>query len=231
MKSAIVGLFAIVLVGCASLDHKVAMTNLQQPSSHFLVDETKPDDYPSFAAGEGNIYSCRYGIHYQSADEFDPPKAEIFAALLAEQLPSIVNHNVELERFDVFLNQRLKYLHMVGRGMGGAVGEAIASVGTVNLNVYTFKKIQIDSSPGTVVHLEENMVGCDNAFEGEYYASEISGGHDVVVTWLKFRVDETTYHFKTYYQFQPADDVEATNGVAEAIRMSIEGIAPKIAVQ
>jgi hypothetical protein len=77
-------------------------------------------------------------------------------------------------------------------------------------------------------HPGENQVGCDNRHEGEYYPSEISGGHDVVVTWLKFTVDNQPYYFKTFYQFQPDGKDQIMAGIREAVEMSINGIAPRI---
>lgn len=64
--------------------------------------------------------------------------------------------------------------------------------------------------------------------EGEYYPSEISGGHDVVITWLKFSVDGHPYYFRTFYQFQPDNNDDIAAGIKSALRMSIQGIAPRI---
>lgn len=222
-------LVTTLTVGCVNFDHKISMTDLADPVSRYVVDQTEPDDYPGHMAAEANIYSCRFGIHHQSADEFDPPKAKIFASLLASYIPGITERRVVLRRFDVYHNERLKVLNKAGKGFGGAVGIAVAQVGNVNEDVFTFKKLQIDTNPGSVVRAEENMVGCDKAREGEYYASEISGGHNVVVTWLQFDVDESAYHFRTFYQFQPQDRAAVAVGISEAIRMSIEGVASRVA--
>jgi len=55
------------------------------------MDTTEPDSYPGFMVAEGNIYSCRYGIHHQSQEEFDPPKAQVFATLLARNVPGVTS--------------------------------------------------------------------------------------------------------------------------------------------
>ncbi len=60
------------------------------------------------------------------------------------------------------------------------------------------------------------------------YPSEISGGHDVVVTWMKFTVDERPYYFRSFYQFTPEGKVMIADGIKEALQMSVNGIAPKI---
>ena len=219
----------IGLSGCATLQHTVAMPGLRRFKSDYVVDQSRPDDYPSFLAGEGNIYSCRYGIHYETPGEFHPPRAQMFAALLAKSLPGIARHRVVLRRFDVYFNYRLAMLHIAGGAIGGIVGRAIAQSGEVNKNVFTFKKIILVTDPLQIKHdPKEHQVGCDNAHEGEYYASEITGGNDVVVTWLSFDVDKVPYQFESYYQLQPDNQSSIALGIAEAIRMTIEGAATKV---
>jgi hypothetical protein len=224
---------AIAMGGCAAMDHKVILADLQQPSQPFVVDRTQPDSYPGFLGGEGNDLSCRYGIHHQSANEFSPPKAQLFAGLMTQALPSITSHKVVLERFDVYFNHRLHALHTLGAGgLGGTLGDAIREANEraahQNITVFTFDKLLIDTNPDVDRHPGENQVGCDNRHEGEYYPSEISGGHDVVVTWLKFSVDGHPYDFRTYYQFQPEGKDNVIAGIKDALQMSVQGIAPRI---
>ena len=226
-------LSGIALTGCTVMDNQVKMDDLQKPSAAFLVDKTHPDSYPAFLAAEGNDLSCRYGIHHESAAEFSPQKSQLFAALLAQALPPIVSHKVVLEQFDVYYNHRLKTLHQLGSGgLGGALGAAIGSqnekAAHQNMSVFTVDKVLIDTDPEVNRHPGENQVGCDNRHEGEYYPSEISGGHDVVVTWMKFTVDERPYYFRSFYQFTPEGKVMIADGIKEALQMSVNGIAPKI---
>ncbi len=221
----------IGLSGCATLQHTVTMPGLKRFRSDYVVDRSKPDDYPGFLAGEGNIYSCRYGIHYETPDEFHPPRAQMFAALLAKSLPGVTRHRVVLRRFDVYFNYRLAMLHVAGGAIGGIIGGAIAQSGDVNKNVFTFKKIILVTDPLQIRHNpKEHQVGCDNAHEGEYYASEITGGNDVIVTWLSFDVDGMPYQFESYYQFQPNGRGSVAAAIAEAIRMTIEGAATKVSL-
>ena len=226
-------LASVALTGCAVMDNQVKMDDLQRPSVPFLVDKTSPDSYPAFLAAEGNDLSCRYGIHHESAAEFTPQKAQVFAALLAQALPSIVSHKVVLEQFDVYYNHRLKALHVLGSGgVGGFVGAGIATANNQtahqNSSVFTVDKVLIDTDPEVNRHPGENQVGCDNRHEGEYFPSEISGGHDVIVTWMKFTVDQHPYYFRSFYQFMPEGKVMVAEGIREALQMSVNGIAPKI---
>lgn len=218
------------LGGCASLDRPVAMTDLQAPAQQYLSDQTAPDDYPGFLAGEGNDFSCHYGIHFETREEFSPPKVQLFTDLLAQDLPAITSHKVVLERFDVYYNYRLKLLHRLGQsGIGGAIGYSLdESAALQNMGVFTYDKLLVDTKPEVDRYPGKNQVGCDNAHEGEYYPSEISGGFDVVVTWLKFTVDGQPYEFRTFYQFQPQDKPATLAGIDEAIRVSVQGVAQKI---
>jgi hypothetical protein len=223
----------IALTGCAVMDNQVKMDNLQKPTASFLVDKSGPDSYPAFLAAEGNDLSCRYGIHHESAAEFTPPKAQVFASLLEQALPSIASHKVVLQQFDVYYNHRLKALHVLGSGgLGGVVGASIGAVNEgaahQNSTVFTVDKVLIDTAPEVNRHPGENQVGCDNRHEGEYYPSEISGGHDVIVTWMKFTVDERPYYFRSFYQFTPEGKPMVADGIKEALQMSVNGIAPKI---
>jgi hypothetical protein len=219
----------IAMEGCASLQNKVTMPDLPQPSRSLVVDKTQPDSYPGFLAGEGNDLSCRYGIHHESADEFSPPKAQLFAGLMVKAIPSITAHKLVLERFDVYYNHRLQALHVVGGALGdGVIKSMDERAAHQNSTVFTFDKLLVDTNPDVDRHPGENQVGCDNRHEGEYYPSEISGGHDVVVTWLKFSVDGHPYYFRTFYQFQPDNKEAVAAGLKEALQMTAQAIAPRI---
>ncbi|WP_148264856.1 hypothetical protein [Collimonas fungivorans] len=232
-RASIFTLSALLLGGCASIDNKVDMSGITPSKTQYVVDNTKPDNYPGYMAGEGNIYSCRYGIHYQSADEYNPRKAVIFASLLQKYAPTVTSHEVTLERFDVYYNSRLKSKQRVAGILGGGLINAIllqeaADALAANKDIYTFDKILIDTDPDKNRHPKEKVVGCENEKEGEYFGSEINSGHDVIVTWLKFTIDSKPYHFRTYYQFQPENKESIAGGIKEAIQMSLEGIAPKL---
>lgn len=229
MRICTIAVLGALMSGCATLGEKVVFGDVSRDSAAYVVDATGPDDYPSSMAAEANIYSCRYGIHHQSSGQFDPPKAVVFGSILGHEIPGITTRLVVLERFDVYHNYRLRLLNVAGTGMGGAVGAAIASVGRVNEHVFTFEKLQVDMNPGSSSIPGENMVGCDNGNEGEYYASRISAGHDVVVTWLEFTVDSTALRMRTFYQFQPATKADVAAGIDEAVRMSIRAAASRVA--
>ncbi len=216
----------IFLSGCGTLSHKVSIADAVPPPTQYVTDKTGPDDYPGFMAAEGNIYSCRYGIHHQSREDFTPPKEQIFASLLAKHLPEVVKHNVVLHRFDVYVNNRPAALNTASFAIGGIIGGTIAAIGDVNNKVFAFKNIIIDSDPTNITSKPtENAVGCDNEGEGEYYASQISG--TVIVTWLKFDIDSKPYHFKTYHQLQS----DFSLGIQSAIQLTIEGIASQVALR
>jgi hypothetical protein len=232
MKKVIsVSLAAALIGGCASINSPVRVMSPANLDTSYVTDATKPGNYPGFLAGEGNIYSCRYGIHHESRTEFIPPKAAIFASLLEESRPDISAHHVTLQRFDVYQNKRLKMLHTVGALEGGYVGYRLEKAGLVNSSLYTFKKLLIDADPMTKRGKKEHQVGCDDRKEGEYYSSEISGGHDVIVTWLVFSVDDKPYAFRSFYQYQPIAKEDVAAATSESIHETIEAIAQRINVQ
>src|SRR5579863_9048845 len=89
----------LVLGGCAVMNKPISMTDLRPPVQQYVEDQSPDDDYPGLLTGEGNDYSCRYGIHFESKEEYTPPKAQLFADLLAQDLPAITTHKVVLQRF------------------------------------------------------------------------------------------------------------------------------------
>jgi hypothetical protein len=232
-------LFVSSATGCATMNHKVKYEQLDASPTSYVVDETKPDGYPGFLAAEGNIYSCRYGIHHQSQEEFEPPKVEVFAKLMAKYDPKVTSRRVVLQRFDVYYNHRLKAVASgtaaAGGAVGGAVGASIQSSGqdaaAVNRNVFTFKKIVIDPDPLKKQDPTEHWVGCDDEHEGEYSAKTITGGSDVVVTWLQFTLDGKPYQFRSFYQFQPEKNGDVEAAIAAAVALTIEGISPRVIAQ
>lgn len=209
------------LGGCAVMNKPISMTDLRPPVQQYVEDQSPGDDYPGFLAGEGNDYSCHYGIHFESKEEYTPPKSQLFADLLAQDLPAITTHKVVLQRFDVYYNYRLKQIHALS---GGLFGSPIR----LTPGVFFYDKLLIDTNPEVDRYPGMHQVGCDNAHEGEYYPVEISGGYDVVVSWFKFTVDGRPYEFRTFYQYQPQDKAATLAGIDEAIRMSVQGIAKQV---
>ncbi len=189
----------------------------------FVVDATSPDAYPAFGAAEGNIYSCRYGIAFQRAQEFKPDKARMFEALLASEWPEVAARQVVLHRFDVYSNRRLKTLSLAGNVIGGAVGMGIAAAANrasgrlVHLDRLV---IHVDPNPSFVPD-DENPIGCNGRGEGEYFASQVSAGHSVVVTWLRFDVDGVPFHFRTFYPYQEDEAERIEHAKLESVRLSV----------
>lgn len=220
----------IMLSGCISFP-PVKMEGLEAEKGVFVIDQTKPDSYPAFGLAQGNIYSCRAGIQHIDQKNLIPPKAIMFGALLSRDKPDIVSHQVVLEQFDIYRNYRLRSLSGT-RSMGGAVFTAVAGAADQKNNkTLDLERFTIRSNPGDGRWKpDENQVGCDGRGEGEYYASEVNGGSDVIVIWLKFVVDGKPYSFRSAYQYHydEAATPSAEDKIKEAIDMTIASIASKI---
>lgn len=216
--------------GCATLNHTAKFDVGDAPTA-YVADKTGPDDYPGFMVAEGNIYSCRYGIHHLSQAEFQPPKPQMFAALLTRHLADADRHQVVLERFDVYYNRRLKLLHQAGQGLGGIIGGVISDAGKQNWNVFSFKDLIVDTDPMKPKPENVHLVGCDDKHEGEFDPTQISAGHDVVITWLRFSFDEKPVQLRTFYQFQPdpaSQGPSIDKAIETAIERSIEAAAAQV---
>lgn len=222
--------FVLVLVQGCTAPTKVVFTDVQLDQRTFVKDVLRADKYPAFTAAEGNIYSCRYGIRLLASAGFTPTKAQIFSNLLEREIPAIVERDVVLERFDVYYNRRLRTLGEFSRRSDmGAVATSIAgSAASQNQGVVTSHFFAIDVDPLTPRDAG-NQVGCENAHEGEYYASEVAGGQDVLVTWLGFTLDGARHLFRTFYQFKPENPARIDSDAEAAIRMSIKALAEQLA--
>lgn len=220
----------LFLSGCA-VTPKITITGLTSPKS-FLISELSEVDYPGFMAGAGNIYSCRYGIHYKEPNEFTPPRDVIFSGLMYKNIPNIENHKLKLTQFDIYYNNRLKLLHAFGKVFsGGVAGDMATQAAKRGHYGFMDKNFLIDSIPQSFpFKTEEVVAGCDNANEGEYYPSRVTGGHDVIVGWYKFTIDGKPYHFRTLYQFQPETKEDVGAGFTTSIKKSIEAIAKQIKI-
>lgn len=230
MKTIPLGLLIILSITGCSLAPPVKLEGLT-PSKHFVTNHLDVMDYPGFMAGAGNIYSCRYGIDYIEPDGFSPSRLDIFESLLTKYSPKIEQHKVTLTQFDVYYNRRLKLLNAAAPALGGGIASDIARR-TAERGHYGFmyKNFLIDTPQTFPMKTEEVVVGCDNANEGEYYPSRVSGGHDVVVSWFAFTVNDQSYNFRTLYQFQPESREDIQKGIAKAIDKSLGEIAIKLKI-
>ena len=228
MKKYIVAfLIFIGLAGCASISPSVMIGNLEIPEKFNLSTELQEDDYPGFLTGSGNAYSCRYGIDIIRSNKFNPPKEQIFYALLTKNSPDVTKHSVTLYRFDVYYNTkgRLPWI------TGGTVGRSNTKAADAKNYGYHDKNLIVDIIPETYpIETSENAVGCDGYNEGEYYASRVTDVHSVVVIWLKFEIDDRDYHFRTLYQIHPDNIDERQEGLNIAIEKSIAAISALIKI-
>ncbi|MCV6607515.1 MAG: hypothetical protein OIF32_04830, partial [Campylobacterales bacterium] len=128
----------------------------------FVINELQNTDYPSFIIGEGNIYSCRYGIHYMTDDEFAYPRIEVFEKLLLKNMPSIKSSKIKLKQFDIYINRRLVSLRTMSYGIAGISPLAHGIIyGASQKNRYGVMKddFLIDSIPQTYpLKTEEDAV-------------------------------------------------------------------------
>lgn len=228
-KKVVFGVLLISLFSGCALTPPVKMSLVASPKS-FVENKLKEKDYPGYMAGAGNIYSCRYGIYYKNSNEFTPSRDKIFESLLFKYLPKISKHKVSLTQFDVYYNKRLKQLNAVAPSLGGGIITDIA-MAAAERGHYGFmsKNFLIDSVPKSFpLKTDEVVVGCDDANEGEYYPSRVSGGHDVVVSWFTFSVGRKTLRFRTLYQFQPESKDDIQKGISIALDRSIKEIAARL---
>ena len=196
----------------------------------YVRDETLADHYPSFLGGEGNIYSCRYGIHAYAKNEFHPPKHEMFERLLAKEKPSLALHDVRLKRFDVYRNYRVRLLKAAGQSIGGVVvpdqARKLQAQQNPKVAALTFS---LQQNPGNGRgDSAENQIGCDGTSEGEYFPSQVAPDNDAIVIWLSFTIDGTSYDFRSMLQFGYVSLEANDRAVSYAIDETLQAVAKKL---
>lgn len=200
------------------------MSALPPSSVGFVTDATQPDDYPAFLAGEGNTYSCRFGIHHMKRDEFTPPKEQIFEALLAKELPEAKTRRVILERFDVYQNGQLAML----RAVNDIVVSQYGGWKYILPNAPANERTLLETNPQVPAPKGTWMVGCDDNAEGAYNGAYAQRGHNVIVTWLAFKIDGAPFVFRSNYQHKAKDKAELSQVIDRALRATIWGVAQRI---
>lgn len=199
-----------------------------------IQNNMSADDYPSFMAGAGNIYTCRYGINFLASDKFTPPKEHVFAAYLTKHRPDVNLSQVKLKRFDLYHNQRLELLDKAGSSViGGAVGAAISANALSHQTGFSDKKLRLyDLTQSGYTVAGENAVGCDGRREGEYYASRVTGGSNVIVSWFDFEYAGKQHSYRTTFEFQNEGsgimNEYVQEAVATAMESSIRGFANRL---
>ncbi len=221
-----VGMVALLLLsGCSGLHREVVMSALPPSLSvGFVTDATQPDDYPAFLAGEGNTYSCRFGIHHMKRDEFTPPKEQIFEVLLAKELPEVKTRRVILERFDVYQNGQLA----MRRAATDIVVSQYGGWKYILPNAPANERALLETNPQVPAPKGTWMVGCEDNAEGAYNGAYAQRGHNVIVTWLAFRIDGAPFVFRSNYQHKAKDKAELSQVIDRALRATIWGVAQRI---
>lgn len=141
-------------------------------NSSFVTDNRQELDYPSYMAGEGNIYSCHYGIAYYSDELLNPKPISILEHHLIENYPELRKSNISVNRMDIFYNWKEPLMQVAKRSVAGAL---TGSTG----HTWVAKEGPIQAE----------VIGCEDESLGEYYRSEVPVGHAAMVTYLDMIVD------------------------------------------
>jgi len=224
-------LIALMITGCTPKTLiRLDADSVKEATPSFVRDETAPDRYPSFVTGEGNIYGCRYGIHAYAKNEFDPPKLQMFAHLLAKEDPAITTRDVRLQRFDVYRNYRVRLVDKAGNDIGGAIvpGQAKTMEAQHNPEAAS-ESFSLEREPGNGRGSStENQIGCDGAGEGEYFPSHVAPNRDVIVIWLSFTVDGVPHNFRSMLQFGYVSLAANDRAVSYAIQETMRAVAKNL---
>ena len=169
-----------------------------------------------YHTGAGIVESCGYGINPVRSENFRPSKEHLFASLMKKHNSDIDSSQITIKRFDVYHNERLQLL-----------GTGVVTDRTPEPDSSKTKLILYRLAGDSMPELDESAVGCNGTNEGEYYASRVIEGSEVIVSWIHFSYEGKDHHFRSTYQFRPkSDHVNIVNhAVAEALDASMKQIA------
>ncbi|CAH0991080.1 hypothetical protein SIN8267_01181 [Sinobacterium norvegicum] len=159
--------------------------------SSIKVEQLKPVDYPGYFSGEGNIYSCYYGVHYIKPEEFRPSSVAVLDQYLSDNYPGIGDHSVEVLRFDIYYNY----------------SEVMKTIVPKNVATHTAASGVVHTS----IKFEKGMIiGCEGTSTGEFNRSEVEAGSPAVVKHLDLVIDGENFSFRHVYPIRPEDDENYT---------------------
>lgn len=224
---------ASLIVSACSVGPEISIKEIPASFRSAINADITADNYPAFMAAEGNIYSCRYGIGLVTGEKFSPAKEHIFAAYIKKFRPDINVSQIKLTQVDIYFNQRLQLLDMAGASViGGAVGAAISNQARSNQTGISDRKLRLyDLVTTDYVVPGENAIGCDGNEEGEYYASRVTGGSSVIVSWFSFEYGGKFHRYRTTYETQTEKPVTTNEDKQQAIQLALESSISSFADQ
>ncbi|MGE5624084.1 MAG: hypothetical protein ACM3ZT_00895 [Bacillota bacterium] len=203
-------LISIALTGCSVAFPMVHIDSPPLPSNDrtTFIDKRIIDNPPAFLAGEGNIYSCHYGIRRVDDNAFDPPRMVLLHAYLANQiLTDSQPHIATLYRFEIYWNGHL----IAERGgtaaaTAGLAGMSGAGGGTRTAALAVAAGSGPSVQPGALPG--DTLVGCENSQQGEYYYREAPDPDSrPIVTYIDIDVDGKDYKIRHLHPMVPEDKI------------------------
>jgi hypothetical protein len=151
--------FSVFLVGCTLQP----VMKLDMPAyaggEDVIKDKRKPSVAPAYFAGEGNVYSCNYGVGHIEEEKISPPIMSMLKKHLIDNYPDISAYNIEITYLDVFYNYR---------------GNAVRVT---------------SSDPSSPQGSKKVVIGCEEALLGGYNIGEVPTGATALVFYLSFNVN------------------------------------------
>lgn len=105
----------LALYGCSPLP----VVHVQEPplpaqDKVRFIDQRVATDQASFMFGEGQLFSCHYGIERKKDDILDPDGMSLLHAYLSDKVfTDDKSHTVVVTRFEIYINRQATVLHDV----------------------------------------------------------------------------------------------------------------------
>lgn len=193
-----------------------------------VIDQRAPEISNSFLTKTGNIYSCHYGIYLIENNQIAPERLDYFVHVLNKNGADTLNgKTLKVERFTIYRNVNVETMRGATFGiLGGAVGGgAIASATDKTSDGIPLASADWDTAgnPTDKNSKPSNLIGCEEAYSGSYWASELKGGVAPFILYLDASIDNTSYKLR---MVQPTTQMGlSANQSAEQLRLGIDRLS------
>lgn len=165
-----------------------------------VIDQRAPEIAGSFLTQSGNIYSCHYGTHLIENNQVVPERLDYFVHVLNKNSAgTLTGKTVKVDRLTIYRNVHMETQRGATFGMlGGAVGGAIAGATEKTIDGIPLASADWDTAGNPINKNSKpgELIGCEEAYSGSYWESELKGGVAPFVLYLDASIDNTSYKLR-----------------------------------
>jgi len=200
----------LLLSACAFSVNKVARisgSDSKLDYSYTLIDRRVEEKRGFFMAGQGNVYSCEYGIYPIGDKELVPDRLTYLGNYLEiNARQHVMGKKVEVKRFSIYQNKQGTYKKALARTevVDGLIGDVVRDVATY----------------------QGPVLGCEGTETGEYYLDELQQGGNPLVIYLTVQIAAGIYKVRGVYPVTV--DVSDEDSWSAFVKAGVDDVLEKV---